>query len=84
VVVVPDPGATVHALRDAQHSGTLSTSSHLETNWCSSKHFVVVFETSTPEPSPPLFVPLLCRLVVLHCFGSKVVNVTACNFKMVL
>jgi len=30
--------------------------------------------TSTPEPNPTLFVPLLCRLAVLHHFGSKVVT----------
>jgi len=33
------------------------------------------FVTSTPVPSPTLFMPLHCRLIVcLLCFGSKVVN----------
>jgi len=36
--------------------------------------YLVVSNTSTPVSSPTLFVPLLCRLAVLHCFGSKVVR----------
>jgi len=74
-VVVPDPGAAVHALREAQHSETLSTSSLLETNWCSFECILSLLSHFNSSAWSTLSLSFALQTCCLHHFGLKVISV---------
>jgi len=81
VVIVPDP-ATVHALREAQHSGTLSASSLLETTGAVSSAFFLVSDTSAPVPSPSLFLAFVFPDLLFASFWLESCHLSRSTFHM--